>query len=84
MHLHVATWNLNARTHARPVPGWVGRELVGLQADMLVLTEYVPGGEDPSLAQVFQEAGGFINAALSLYDVRVFLGQHGALTGAQE
>jgi hypothetical protein len=28
--------------------------------------------------------GGFINAALSLYDVRVFLGQHGALVEAQE
>lgn len=28
--------------------------------------------------------GGFINAALSLYDVRVFLGQHGALIEAQE
>ena len=29
-------------------------------------------------------SGGFINAALSLYDVRVFLGQHGALTEAEE
>jgi V8-like Glu-specific endopeptidase len=28
--------------------------------------------------------GGFINAALSLYDVRVFLGQHGALVESQE
>jgi V8-like Glu-specific endopeptidase len=28
--------------------------------------------------------GGFINAALSLYDVRVFLGQHGVLVEAQE
>jgi hypothetical protein len=28
--------------------------------------------------------GGFINAALSLYDVRVFLGQHGALVEAEE
>jgi serine protease Do len=28
--------------------------------------------------------GGFINAALSLYDVRVFLGQHGALVEPQE
>ena len=28
--------------------------------------------------------GGFINAALSLYDVRMFLGQHGALVETQE
>jgi hypothetical protein len=28
--------------------------------------------------------GGFINAALSLYDVRVFLGQNGTLVEAQE
>ena len=39
MQLRVTTWNLNARTHARPVPAWVGRELLGLQADLLVLTE---------------------------------------------
>jgi hypothetical protein len=32
MQLRVVTWNLNAQTHARPVPAWVGRELVGLQA----------------------------------------------------
>ena len=57
MQLRVATWNLNARTRARPVPTWVDRELVGLQADMLVLTEHVPGGEEPSLAQVLQEGG---------------------------
>jgi hypothetical protein len=57
MQLRVATWNLNARTHARPVPAWVGRELVGLQADLLVLTEHVPSGEEPSLSQVLQEGG---------------------------
>ena len=57
MQLRVATWNLNARTRARPVPAWVGRELVDLQADMVVLTEHVPGGERPSLAQVLQEGG---------------------------
>jgi hypothetical protein len=55
MQLRVATWNLNARTRARAVPAWVGRVLVGLQADMLVLTEHVQGGEEPSLAQVLQE-----------------------------
>jgi hypothetical protein len=57
MQLRVATWNLNARTHARPVPAWVGRELVGLQADLLALTEHVPSGEEPSLLQVLQEGG---------------------------
>ena len=57
MQLRVATWNLNARTHARPVPAWVGRELVGLQADMLVLTEHVPGGVEPSLSKVLHEGG---------------------------
>ena len=64
MQLRVATWNLNARTHARPVPTWVGQELVGLQADLLVLTEHVPGGEEPSLAQVLQE-GGAASASVS-------------------
>lgn len=57
MNLRVATWNLNARTHARPVPAWVSRELVGLQADLLVLIEHVPSGEEPSLPQVLQEGG---------------------------
>lgn len=57
MQLRVATWNLNARTHARPVPAWVGRDLVGLQADLVVLTEHVPSGEEPSLPQVLQEGG---------------------------
>ena len=57
MQLRVATWNLNARTHARPVPAWVGREFVGLQADLLVLTEHVPSGEEPSLPQVLHEGG---------------------------
>ena len=67
MNLRVATWNLNARTHARPVPGWVSQELVGLQADMLVLTEHVPGREEPSLAQVLQEGGA---ASVSLSEDR--------------
>lgn len=57
MQLCVATWNLNSRSYRRPTPVWVGRELVGLQADMLVLTEHVPGGEEPALAQVLQEGG---------------------------
>jgi hypothetical protein len=57
MQLRVATWNLNARTRARPVPGWVGQELVDLQADLLVLTEHVPGGEKPFLAQVLHQGG---------------------------
>lgn len=64
MQLRVATWNLNARTHARPVPAWVGRELVDLQADMVVLTEHVPGGEKPSLAQVLQQ-GGAVSVSVS-------------------
>ena len=57
MQLRVATWNLNCRTYKRPTPAWVGRELVGLQADMLVLTEHVPSGEEPSLPQVLHEGG---------------------------
>ena len=45
MQLRAATWNLNMRTVKRPVPAWVGQELVGLKADLVVLTEYVPGRE---------------------------------------
>jgi hypothetical protein len=57
MKLRVAAWNLNARTHARPVPAWVWREIVGLEADLVVLTEHVPSDEEPSLPQVLQEGG---------------------------
>jgi hypothetical protein len=57
MQLRVATWNLNARTHARPVPAWVGRELVGLKADLLALTEHVPSGDEPSLSKVLEKGG---------------------------
>jgi hypothetical protein len=57
MQLRVATWNLNARTHARPVPAWVGRELVRLKADLLVLTEHVPSGDEPSLYKVLEKGG---------------------------
>ena len=67
MQLRVATWNLNARTFVRPLPGWVGRELVGLQADLVVLTEHVPGGEVPALSQVLAEGGA---ASVSLSDNR--------------
>lgn len=52
MQLRVATWNLNMRTVKRPVRAWVGQELVGLKADVVVLTEYVPGREDRPLPEV--------------------------------
>jgi hypothetical protein len=57
MQLRVATWNLNARTHARPVPAWVWQEIIGLEADLVVLTEHVPSDEEPSLPYVLHEGG---------------------------
>ena len=64
MQLRVATWNLNMRTVKRPVPAWVGQELVGLKADLVVLTEYVPGREDRPLSEVLA-AGGAASVSVS-------------------
>lgn len=57
MELRVATWNLNNRTYKRPTPAWVSRELAGLKADFLVLTEFVPNNAEPSLPQVLRGGG---------------------------
>jgi hypothetical protein len=64
MQLRVATWNLNMRTVKRPIPDWVGQELVGLKADLVVLTEYVPGREDRPLPEVLA-AGGAASVSVS-------------------
>lgn len=64
MQLRVATWNLNMRTVKRPVRAWVGQELVGLKADVVVLTEYVPGREDRPLPEVLA-AGGAASVSVS-------------------
>lgn len=49
MVLRVATWNLNHRAVPRQIPEWVSDELVRCSADVVVVTEYVPGRDEPPL-----------------------------------
>jgi len=57
MSLLVATWNLNHRAGKRPVPAWVSGELIGLGAEVVALTEYVPGQDEPPLTERLLASG---------------------------
>jgi hypothetical protein len=55
--MRIATWNLNHRVHSRVVPPWVTSALTAAFADILVLTEYVPGKDVPRVADILAGHG---------------------------
>jgi endonuclease/exonuclease/phosphatase family metal-dependent hydrolase len=46
--MKLLTWNVNHRTHPRPIPDLVPDAIEALAPDLLVLTEYVRGPSHPS------------------------------------
>ena len=55
--MRIATWNLNHRVHPRVVPPWVTSAMTAALADVLVLTEYVPGKDVPRVAEYLSDHG---------------------------
>ncbi len=55
--MRVATWNLNHRVHPRVVPSWVTSAIADVAADILVLTEYVPGKDVPRISEYLAVQG---------------------------
>lgn len=55
--MRVLAWNVNHRTHPKPIPAAISSGILSLNPDVVVLTEYVEGPCHPALATTFRQAG---------------------------